>query len=139
MKIDIKELRIGNLALFDGRVVVVYGLGRIIFDYGLISDHVDIYNIDDHEDDYVSIKSLKPIPLTEEWLLRFGFVKDSEYDNTFNLGIEVLNGFKDFTIDIRAKVLLLDCMEIKIEYVHQLQNLYFAMTGEDLEFKTKNQ
>jgi hypothetical protein len=138
MKISIKELRIGNLALFDGRVVVVMGVVRIIFDDGSIDDNVDIIREEDDDDNCITIQSLKPIPLTEEWLLKFGFVKDSEYDNTFNLGIEVLNGFKDFTIDIRAKVLLLDCMEIKIEYVHQLQNLYFALTGEDLEFKTEN-
>jgi hypothetical protein len=147
MKISIKELRIGNLALFDGRIVVVWGFGRTIFDYGLISDHVDIYNIDDHEDDYVSIKSLKPIPLTEEWLLKFGFKKrESSVSDSFYIGENPTT--RDWMFDIFWIKNMMDYSyedypfyrngHFKIKSVHQLQNLYFALTGEDLEFKTKN-
>jgi hypothetical protein len=136
MKISIKELRIGNLALLDGRIVGVCGFGRIIFDYGLISDHVDIYNIDDHEDDYVSIKSLKPIQLTEEWLLRFGFnilltEKDSILyrKNSQDVNVHPIGGF---TYGVRGVPL------VKITYVHTLQNIFYAMTGQELEIKTDN-
>lgn len=76
-----------------------------------------------------------PIEISEEWLLKSGFVKDEEYDNTFNLQISVFNGFTTITIDIRACVLLLDAMEIKIKHIHQLQNLFHALTGEELQIR----
>jgi hypothetical protein len=77
-------------------------------------------------------KNFKLIPLTEEWLLKFGFYKDVEFDNTFNLPFNVLNGFTTISIDVRANVILLDNLELTIQYVHQLQNLYFALTNEEL-------
>lgn len=83
-----------------------------------------------HED-YVDY--FKPIPISEDWLILFGFEEDAEYDNTFNLLTDVLNGFTTITIDVRAEVLLLDCMEIKIKHVHQLQNLYFSLTNQELK------
>ena len=72
----------------------------------------------------------QPIPLTEEWLLNFGFDK-------------ALNGYwyKDY-----INVKLFDIIEIylrgddnnlandTLKYVHQLQNLYFALTGEELTY-----
>lgn len=68
----------------------------------------------------------KPIPLTEEWLLKFGFKKE----NTLHDGTSVYNGtpylyFKDGYARISIKT-------PDIEYVHQLQNLYFSLTGEEL-------
>ena len=73
-----------------------------------------------------SIKELKPIPLTEEWLLKFGFDK---IDFQF-----IKNGIKLFPIrDLYYR----GNFPIKsdIKYVHQLQNLYFALTGEELIIK----
>jgi hypothetical protein len=74
-----------------------------------------------------------PIPLTEEWLLKFGFNDDgvtfklngihlwfSSYDNCYLLRIYQIGS------DIERK--------INIYFVHQLQNLYFALTGQELEF-----
>lgn len=79
----------------------------------------------------------EPIPLTEEWLLKLGFEKD-EYNNqkayyyTFNgFKLNVING--SLVIDNPNQ--LASAKNIKIEHVHQLQNLYFALTGEELEVK----
>mgnify|MGYP003656513470 FL=1 len=70
----------------------------------------------------------KPIPLTEEWLVKFGF----EYD--------VLEEFYFEINDIRGQFyeeensFELDHYELaNCYYVHQLQNLYFALTGQELE------
>lgn len=77
-----------------------------------------------------SINDYQPIPLTEEWLLRFGFskehssVRENEYwSNGATLGLIKISGFyyHDF---------------IAVTSVHQLQNLYFALTGEELTIKT---
>lgn len=104
------ELRIGNYV------------------YDLDENHNQVvkrtYHIDEN---YIKIE--KPIPLTEEWLLRFGFEKDSNgyfYHKSFHIGIakqhdDIFHLYKGH-----------GCVDIKIINVHQLQNLYFALTGEEL-------
>ena len=77
--------------------------------------------------------TVNPIPLTEEWLLKFGFEKKindddfdywlkGEFDDTFLC--EHADGF---------------CYNFgfghELKHVHQLQNLYFALTGEELTTK----
>lgn len=72
----------------------------------------------------------KPIPLTEEWLVKFGFKQCGEWF--------ILNGFLHQNIAIsiiHRKTTFGDNEEYEIEnikYVHQLQNLYFALTGKEL-------
>jgi len=90
---------------------------------------------------------IAPIPLTEEWLIKFGFkteqknkslfiIKCDEYVmrvsvNTFSgnlenspfLFVSVLTGYASRPVTIFYK------------YVHQLQNLYFALTGKELKIK----
>jgi hypothetical protein len=71
---------------------------------------------------------LQPIPITEEWLLKFGAKKD-KIDNTYYLNeLEIMlpNFFRYKTSMIR-----------RIEYVHQLQNLYFALISEELTLKSE--
>jgi hypothetical protein len=98
------------------------------------------------------IQNIKPIPLTEEWLLKFGFEKPV-YINV-GLRFKWIKGkfglvqifWKDTDIDSNEDFALwktpsgeLNCYahgEVpKIKYVHQLQNLYHALTGEELELK----
>lgn len=70
-------------------------------------------------------KGFKPIPLTEEWLLRFGFEKDDTIWIKHPIyGLLEKNG--------RFFIELGETGGIYIQYVHQLQNLYFALTGEEL-------
>jgi hypothetical protein len=76
-----------------------------------------------------------PIPLTEEWLLKFGFYLDE--DGNFSINESV------FTIvNLRRGIDLRERFEIfshdfnpDLDYVHQLQNLYFALTGKELTSK----
>lgn len=65
----------------------------------------------------------EPIPLTEEWLLKFGFRESNKYLVKYRLGLKKRgdNYFYD---------------NISIQYVHSLQNLYFALTDEELTIKT---
>ena len=114
-----EELRIGNYVNTKNGIKKVSDIG-IDYDCFFTQDHV------------------KPIPLTEEWLLKFGFDKDIDFDNTFNLSLNVLNGFTTITIDVKSNILFLDCMEIKIKYIHQLQNLYFALTNKELSYENKD-
>lgn len=68
----------------------------------------------------------EPIPLTEEWLLKFGFepLGSSRFD------------FKIFTYYLYDGSFYNQSSRLStIKYVHQLQNLYFALTGEELKIK----
>lgn len=69
-----------------------------------------------------------PIPLTEEWFCKFEFSKffgQIKYDTDRFWACEYIGKgiwfFKD--------------LELKIEYVHQLQNVFFIYTGEELTIK----
>jgi len=69
---------------------------------------------------------LQPIPLTEEWLLKFGFEKTSS------------NFYKKNSIDIQSENdYFLGLVGMKHQYVHQLQNFYFAFYGEELTLKSE--
>ena len=82
-------------------------------------------------------KVFVPIPLTEEWLLNFGFEKVS-FNNDFR--IDILNDW-GLIYDSDIKKICIDTglnsKYLEIQYVHQLQNLYFALCGEELTFKSK--
>lgn len=79
----------------------------------------------------LSLELFKPIPLTKEWLVKFDFYKrdwaeDIVYENQFPL-------LKDGDA---WKLIDNDFIGLKnIEFVHQLQNLYFALTDEELILK----
>jgi len=73
----------------------------------------------------------KPIPLNEEWLVKFGFEKDKSafiygYYALYNNEIYWSGGVYSACDSIS---------NIEIKYVHQLQNLIFALTGEELTLK----
>jgi hypothetical protein len=80
-----------------------------------------------------SIDEYKPIPLTEEWLVRFGF------ENCINgwwSENELFNvKFIDNDIEIYLSGSDNDLAYKKIKYVHQIQNLYYIIIGEHLTIK----
>jgi len=83
-----------------------------------------------------SSEPYQPIQLTEEWLLKFGFEL---------LCRKSPDGYKDTIFSMQKPYWTLMQLDKgwgvqfwqgnKLEYVHQLQNLYFALTGEELEMK----
>ena len=98
-----------------------------------------IFNIANFE---AGLESIKPIPLTEEWLLRFGFeLKEEFYQEGL---LDTFMFHKDNIVDVEfsdnhKKLYWYDnyssIYHQDILYVHQLQNLYFALTGEELTIK----
>jgi len=100
--------------------------------------------IDSHKIEIESINHgfFEPIPLTEEWLLKFGFILEKdlvllrEDEKEYQVYIKNIS-----IIDIKGSYYFWIGIEednwysfewTKIEYVHQLQNLNFAITGEEL-------
>jgi len=112
-----KELRTGNL-------LTVKYTKQIKEDFITEIKGYDIVRIE--ENDFNTL-NYEPIPLTEEWLLKFGFV-NPESMSYFKKSITVYLQDNLFWCDI-----LWDSLEIKS--VHQLQNLYFALKNEELTFK----
>ena len=81
----------------------------------------------------------QPIPLTEEWLLKFGFeLKEESFQDTL---LDTFMFHKDNIVDVefsdKHKLLYwhdnyTNVYHQEIKQVHQLQNLYFALRGEEL-------
>jgi len=80
----------------------------------------------------VSLSDIEPIPLTEEWLIKFDI--SLKYKGCYE-------PFTDVYWLVEPNGTLIESgegIEYAIplpKYVHQYQNLYFALTGEELEFK----
>lgn len=125
--IKVEELRVGNYLQWEDQ------FGKNIDQISqILTGSVTFQNSGAFHD----IKGLKPIPLTEEWLVKLGFeFKDffwqkfvhEEEDNfvgaLHNIGFAYYVNIND------------DKPLIYVYSVHQLQNLYFALTGEELIIK----
>ena len=116
------ELRIGNYL----HEAVRTKISRKIVNFELMQ--MDSLNIH-HLEKFPESISFKPIPLTEEWLVKFGFKQISErvyiknYHYGYEFGITNIFIIKNDNCFMRYK---------HIQHVHELQNLYFALTGEEL-------
>ena len=76
---EIKDLRVGDAALRDGKVVIIEG----IYTYKIGADEV---RVKDGSDDYsCSVTDLKPIPISDALLLKLGFEKHDCSD----LGLDI--------------------------------------------------
>jgi len=109
-----KDLRIGNCVLLD--------TGLTLPDFHIIRAN-DIQVIDDK---ILKDISIEPILLTEEILLKFGFEKigDNLYEKD---GIQLEFGwYEQITVHVNSVFV------VNINYFHQLQNLVYALTGEEL-------
>jgi hypothetical protein len=121
--IKAEELRIGNYVYCsetDSNTKVV--------DIYLDDDFIELGHYIGVDDGYrYDLDQIEPIPLTEQWLLDFGFelfawgyVKDGilvkvSKTPTLSFRIELVNGKK-----------------IKIPFVHTLQNTYFCIEQKEL-------
>jgi hypothetical protein len=84
----------------------------------------------------------KPIPLTEEWLLKMGFTQQGIlFNKQFLDSGRIMICVKDFSVGIYTHNYAFttgssyNLGKRRIKHVHSLQNLYFALTGEELTIK----
>lgn len=129
------ELRIGNLA----RDKVSKTELKVV---GLTENNVVSYVIDRSKFPLANGWAIEPLPLTEEWLLQFGFEKQhKELSHLSPLNLPETFNLPNSPFSYSQGKLILTTGTgdfcVYIEYVHQLQNLYFALTGEELTFKQK--
>lgn len=118
-----QELRIGNYVEY--RIQDELDDRKEWWELSII-DSTDLQILESRiDDDY------RAIPLTEEILLKFGFEKDGNvYRNILKnrLYVDMTNPIAIYFGNYNGILVMLD-------YAHQLQNLYFALTGEELTFK----
>ena len=130
MELKTTELRIGNL---------IYGVSDRIEEITYITKKFVKTNLlkIDAESQIFEIEHLSPIPLTEEWLLKFGFKDRSGIlKNKMSYGIEI--GKMEiawYRQDNKTRFQTIENGFILkyVTYVHELQNLFFALTGEELK------
>ncbi|MES2864101.1 MAG: hypothetical protein V4666_08285 [Bacteroidota bacterium] len=121
---DTKELRIGNYVWEDyGGSYLVRGI--------MPSEQISISKTKTTIAVNYSSEHINPIPLTEEWLIKFG--KKADISDSFGgYVIQLPNGNG---LRIKDNKWNSQHTETKVDFIHQLQNLYFALTGEELTIK----
>jgi len=135
---EAKELRLGNyvyVEAFDS-IATISALGKVP---NLIENAYSNYIGFDIEGIGYGQNACNPIPITEEWLVKFGFekviiysvVEQIHYQNSNCWIYLIQNGFEFELITKGGRFNLFKTYK----YVHELQNLYFAITGEELIFK----
>lgn len=123
-----QELRIGNLVKYDNRIFEIDSIAKVF----------PTLNTDEFGIGVVDYNNIEPILLTEEWLFRFGFDKTYELRKNIYCLKEykaIIYFYKNSRIDLKIggyEFKDKDRKQKRYEYVHQLQNLYFALTGEEL-------
>jgi len=94
-----------------------------------LSFGVDLKQVETLTKDKILI-DFTPIQLTKEWLLKFGFEFDEEDDGYQKGKYKVSVSDEGCLFFINIGYYPEEIAEFN--YVHQLQNLYFALTGEEL-------
>lgn len=131
------ELRVGNFVDFghvgmngwqEFAVVVGCVQNTIIIDDNRLPNYTELGG-----------DEMKPIPLTEEWLERFGFTETNRITRVLDSEeVELIFDLADrFVIVDLGQGSQLSGIAVDCKYVHQLQNIYFTLTGKELELKEK--
>lgn len=120
----IKELRIGNYLEYNGINGIIYGLQSPFPRKEKRFNHKQLVTLIIGGMSTICLDECNPIPLTEEWLVKFGFF-NNELKAEHNLFVWYEN-------HIGIKGMLGIVKPCKCIYAHQLQNLYFALTGKEL-------
>lgn len=146
--INANELRIGNYVDFYGNHIRVWSILSPTPQREKRYDGKCILEIGSPDSFNVPIDEVNPVALTEELLLRCGFEVKIEHDvcKRYYIGENPIT--KDWYVSL---VWIIEPKSAGmpdypfysngghvIKYLHQLQNLYFALTGEELTLKDNN-
>lgn len=139
--INAQELRIGNLLMRYSNIMEVSGIANDQVDLILLQPNTRVKW-------RMLYSDIFGIPLTEEWVTNFGFVKLyhlSRHEHVLyvddKLNIEFIDGYglrivvSNENNDVNTNTAVFVCYYEKpyIKYVHQLQNLYYTLTGQELK------
>lgn len=113
-----QELRIGNYVEYNGEIIKLDGSLFCCY----IQNELEF--------------PIKPIHITEEILLKFGFEKEGGYLSIGKLrgAITVCKAERE-SDSLCYRWFVNNIKMTDLHFVHQLQNLFFALTNEELIFK----
>lgn len=118
-KLLIEELRYGSTIAKGSTITHVYALSLM---EGTVNDEL--------------LWEFHPIAISADWLQSFGFVNSDASENAFRLAIDPS---QEICWHGQNGELFLQsigpgyCFLLPTKYVHQLQNLYYSLTGEELK------
>jgi hypothetical protein len=134
------ELRIGNYVTWkdeesNDSILTVTGI--------VLNDCIWVeWEWEDGEKDYTDcdFDGLKPIPITEDWLIKLGFY---EYDR---MGENIFFSMKQYNdmnwnLHFNRNILTVSFKDLvwnksfEIKYLHQLQNIFYCLCGYELTIK----
>ena len=151
-KLDAATLRLGNNIFHNGKVVRVVSLDWDLEDESEPLIKVDTLGMEKNAiggswKKFIELNetNFNPIPLTEEWLLKMG-LKETFDECSFEISVSINNRHSvinaswepEISVDIYTTNPYKEdgsWLNTNVKYVHQLQNLYFAITGEELTVK----
>ena len=125
----VEELRVGNYLEKDGKIEMVSSIH---------SDNTirlqENKNANCHGCYSLNKPIIKPIPLSEDWMLNFNFEQQTSDYFVIDLAGFSMRYYYNFSgstwkFELEDKI-------IELYYVHQLQNLFHSLTGEELTLKT---
>ena len=120
------ELRLNNFVIYEDEIVPVMGMEN---NYNGLLVKIDSNHV-------IDCKELEPIALTAEWFSRLGFKE--AYRSSTRVRFELSN-YCRYDFDLSSNKILQGFLffgnYIKCNYLHQLQNIYFTLTGEELKIK----
>lgn len=120
---EIQDLRIGNYVQdnsgFIFNVVSIHDDGTVYCDFK--KNEGNVWEFDNNN-------PCQGIEITEEILLKCGFIPCSIIENNFNISGMCVWKCND--------MFLCDKNGIHIKYIHQLQNLYWCLCGKELDINT---
>jgi hypothetical protein len=152
------ELRIGNYVYYEHTTHVVSGVhGNSVFSWW-VKDGKPVIEWEAKdisgtqvENPYIdAVRQYEPIPLTEEWLEKLGIIKRNQteelpeelqqpdIDEDGDIWYTWVKGVFNLEIQSNGEIWFeVYSHYIHVKWVHQLQNLYFALTEEELTLKEK--
>ena len=115
------DLRVGNTVLKDGKI-----------------KYVSIFTLNDTID---FADHFKGVPLTEEWLWKFGFtnIDEGEFHKDWKfkgLKIRYKKENEKYIIGVWNDSDD-DCQIIWLDFVHQLENIFYMITGKELAIQVQ--
>jgi len=157
-KMTQNELRIGNYVYYEHTTHVVSGVhGNSVYSWWVKDGKPVIeYEAKDSSGTHVEVPYIdvvsqhEPIPLTEEWLEKLGLIKRNQteelpeelqqpdIDEDGDIWYTWVKGVFNLEIQSNGEIWFELYSHYKhIKWVHELQNLYFALTEEELTLQEK--
>jgi hypothetical protein len=150
--VNVDELRIGNLIRWNPKLVhptstltpllievAAIFPGRIGYTSPNFEHRVEPFEDDllQTEFEYKTLKDIEPVPLTARVFESIRQVRGSVNEKNYRIGA------LEFDVTTNGIFLLNDHRKalkgtMPLQYLHQLQNLYYALTGETLEVNYDN-